>query len=103
MAARKKGKRKDYGVSDEKFILIWQTSSSIDEVAQKTGMPAAICHARASFYRRKQVKLKAMPRKSTRGLDVEKMNRIIEQIPPVGNGNADKVIRETLKRLEKDK
>ncbi len=71
--------KKDYGVSPEQFITTWQTSSSIDEVCQRLEMPKPIVHARASNYRQAGIKLKKMPRKGV-SLDVERLNRLIEDI-----------------------
>lgn len=80
MARRKDGGRKEYDVSPEKFIEVWQTSSSADEVSRKLGMPKPIVHARASSYRQNGIKLKKMPRSSSRSLDVDALNRLIEEI-----------------------
>ncbi len=69
----------NYRVPPEKFIEAWQTSSSIDEVCQRLEMPKPIVHARASNYRQAGIKLKKMPRKGV-SLDVERLNRLIEDI-----------------------
>jgi hypothetical protein len=70
----------DYGVSAERFVEVWQTSNSAQEVADRTGMPLPIVHARASGYRKQGVKLKKMPRAHGRQLDIEALNRLIEEI-----------------------
>jgi hypothetical protein len=80
----KKNGRAEYGVTPEQFITAWQTSESADEVAEKLKMPKPIVHARASFYRQAGLKLKKMPRRSRKGLDVERLNRLIEEL----NGKA---------------
>ncbi len=61
-------------------IAIWQTSNSVKEVAEKTGMPEPIVHARASNYRQAGIKLKKMPRKNRKGLDVERLNKLIGEM-----------------------
>lgn len=63
-----------------KFIEVWENSDSADEVAEKLGMPKPIVHARASSYRQMGIKLKKMPRHSTRGLDVQGLNDLIDEI-----------------------
>lgn len=78
--SHEKGKRTEYGVSAEQFIMTWQNSESAAEVSEKTGIPIPIVHARASLYRRKGVKLKKMKRSSDRGLDVDALNLLITKI-----------------------
>jgi hypothetical protein len=70
----------DYGVSAEKFVTVWQTSDSAQEVSKKLEMPLPIVHARASGYRKQGVKLKKMPRTHGRQLDIEALNKLIEEI-----------------------
>jgi hypothetical protein len=72
--------RIDYNVTPEKFIEVWQTSSSADEVASKLGMPKPIVHARASNYRALGVALKSMPRPKKSRLDVRELNAIIARL-----------------------
>jgi hypothetical protein len=72
--------KKDYGVSAERFVEVWQTSNSAQEVRDRTGMPLPIVHARASGYRKQGVKLKKMPRTHGRQLDIEALNRLIDEI-----------------------
>src|SRR5262245_10852979 len=48
---RARSGRRDYELTPAEFCRIWQTSRDIDEVSERTGMPPAICHARASTYR----------------------------------------------------
>jgi hypothetical protein len=75
-------RRTEYDISAEDFIKIWQASASADEVFQKLGgrMSKAIIHARASKYRGAGVRLKKMPRRNARGLDVDHLNRLIAEI-----------------------
>ena len=77
--AKKNGRAK-YGVTPEQFITAWQTSQSADEVADKLQMPKPIVLARVSCYRRAGLKLKKMPRRSGKGLDIERLNRLIEEL-----------------------
>src|SRR5690242_5458624 len=69
-----------YNVPPEKFIQVWQASASAQEAADKLGMPKDIVHARASSYRQAGIKLKKMPRRSKRNLDVDKLNRLVEEL-----------------------
>jgi hypothetical protein len=73
-------RRAAYDVTPEKFITVWQTSESADEVAEKLKMPKPIVLARASGYRRGGLKLKKMPRRPGKGLDIERLNRLIEEL-----------------------
>jgi hypothetical protein len=75
-----KGTRQSYNVSAAAFIEAWETCNSADEVAEKLGMPKPIVHARASTYRQAGIKLKKMPRSTKNMVDVEAMNRLIEEI-----------------------
>ena len=76
--------REKYDVSAEQFIKVWQTSESADEVAERLRMPKGIVHARASNYRTAGIKLKKMPRRPKNRLDVDALNRLIEQIDRQG-------------------
>ena len=75
--AREKKPRQRYSVDAPTFIKIWQTSNSVNEVSERTGIPAPICHARASSYRAAGVQIKSMPRGGRAGLDVGKLNELI--------------------------
>lgn len=48
-------------IDPESFIRIWQSSSSIKEVAKKAGLTPVGAAARAASYRRKDIPLKSMP------------------------------------------
>jgi hypothetical protein len=72
--------REKYDVSPEVFIQTWQRANSAAEVAEKLGMPKAIVHARASNYRQAGIKLKKMFRQPRNKLDIDSLNKLIEQI-----------------------
>ena len=81
MAKKTRRGRTEYDVSPEKFIRVWQQSTSVDDVAAKLGMPKPIVLARKSNYTALGIKLKKMPRKSTdRGLNVNALNAMIEEL-----------------------
>jgi len=64
--------------STEEFVRVWQASKSAKEVAQVLGCDKSAVHARASYLRKKGVKLKAMNiHRGPHQLDVEALNRII--------------------------
>ena len=69
--------RQRYSVDAASFIKCWQTSGSVQEVSDKTGIPVPICHARASSYRSAGINIKSMPRSGRSGLDVGKLNELI--------------------------
>jgi hypothetical protein len=81
----KKQTRNKYDVPPEDFIKAWQTSNSAEEVAEKLRMPKAIAHARASNYRTLGVKLKKMPRRPKNSIDVQALNKLIEQLNEESN------------------
>lgn len=82
--------RAEYGVSQEAFVIAWQSSSTVDEVFEKLkvysqslghdAMPRPVILARASSYRQSGIALKKMPRLDNRTLDVEGMNSLIKRI-----------------------
>jgi len=45
-------------VTPEEFIKVWQTSSSREEVAERTGMSLTAISSRAWLYRKNGIKLK---------------------------------------------
>lgn len=65
--------RKRYNLKPEEFVTAWQTSASVQEVADKFGMPRDIVSARASSYRKVGVKLKKMrdSRSDLKGVDFD--------------------------------
>jgi hypothetical protein len=72
--------RKQYGVTAMRFLEVWQSSNSAEEAAQRLGMPKAIANARASGYRKAGVNLKKMPRRPKNRVDVEALNRKIDEL-----------------------
>ena len=62
------------------FVRTWQNAGSAQEVADALKMPKDIVHARASMYRGAGVKLKRMPRHSTKAIDVQALNKLIEEV-----------------------
>lgn len=74
----KKKKGHQYGVTDVQFVEAWTTSSNIDEVMQKTGLPRNAVYSRVNSYRHKGVKLKHMKRPAVR-MDIEALNAIVEK------------------------
>jgi hypothetical protein len=78
--------RTDYGVSPEDFCRAWQTSNgggeyaNPAEVAEKLGMPKPIVLARASNYRQMGIPLKPAKRGAPKGLDVEALKELIQNI-----------------------
>jgi hypothetical protein len=47
-------------ITGEEFVLVWQSSKSVSEVAKRTGMTVKAASVRASNYRKKKVPLKLM-------------------------------------------
>jgi hypothetical protein len=72
--------KKNYNVSPEEFVVAWQMSKTAEEAAQRLGMPKGIVLARASFYREKGVNLKTMKRGKKKLLDVQALNRVIDNL-----------------------
>jgi hypothetical protein len=83
LMARKKARperegRANYPVSPEEFALTWNGSASAQEAADELGMPLPIVLARVSNYRKKGIRMKKMPRKNGRRVDVEGINKKLE-------------------------
>jgi response regulator of citrate/malate metabolism len=57
-AVTKNGKARKAEVTAENFVRAWQTSETIEEVCQKTGMTRISCRQRAYQLRKKEVPLK---------------------------------------------
>lgn len=79
-------KRARYDIPPEKFIQVWETSSTAEEAAARLNMPKPIVHARASQYRKAGVKLKSMPRPSKARLDVKGLNELVAVIKSAKRG-----------------
>jgi transposase len=80
-----KQRRARYHVTPEQFVVAWNTAGSAQEAADVLGMPRPIVVARAAKYREAGVKLKAMNRGRRPKLDVDALNRLLEE---VGEGPA---------------
>jgi hypothetical protein len=71
--------RTKYNADQEEFVRVWQDSKTVQEACDRLKMPYSITLARVSLYRRRGVKLKKMPRKNSRRLDVDGLNRLIDE------------------------
>jgi hypothetical protein len=78
--------RTEYNVSPEDFVRAWQSSKTAQEVAAKLAMPKPLVHARASNYRRIGVRLKLLGRGNPKRLDVQALNKLIQQTEETGTG-----------------
>ncbi len=76
----------DYGIDPETFVRCWQTSESVAEVVKKLNefsalpVPEGVASARASAYRKRNVRLKHMPKKTKPRLDADGLNRLIGEV-----------------------
>lgn len=99
--------RTAYNVTPQQFITAWETSNTAQEVADKLGMPKLIVLARASSYRQDGIHLKKMRRDHKRALDVDALNRLIEQLNAGGSTEESppRKVQSTIKKMlrEKDK
>lgn len=77
--SKKKAKSKAtrYGVSPEEFVKAWASSTSIDEVIKKTGLPKNAVYSRVNSYRHKGVKLKKMQRPN-KVINVDELNKLVQ-------------------------
>ena len=75
---RKRRSRKRYHVSVESFVRTWQSSTSASEASERLGLPVPLVTCRVWTYRRRGIKLKTMPRRNPRKLDIEGLNRLAE-------------------------
>ena len=69
-------KYKSSGVTPEEFIKVWQTSKTLDEVAERTGIEKNAAAAKASGYRKKRVPLKRFKEP----LDWERLAELAKEI-----------------------
>ena len=53
-------KEKRKNMKPEDFVIVWQTSESVDEVAARLGLRKTSCQQKATQMRRKGVPLKKM-------------------------------------------
>jgi hypothetical protein len=72
---QRREERTQYQISAEQFALTWNDSQSTDEACERLGMPRGIVLARVSNYRKRGIKMKKMPRKNSRRLDVDGINQ----------------------------
>jgi hypothetical protein len=113
--AKRKRVQAKYDVSPEQFIHVWMTSTYLDEVADKLGMPKDIVAARASNYRGLSLPLKQLKRRSKKALNIQALTELIQQYeregapkaPPPGSkpprmqpDEVKRVYEETMKRLK---
>jgi len=70
-----KTKTKNPAVTPEAFVTAWQTSESIKQVVEKTGITEGSVRFRGSRYRKLGVGLKKFGR-ATAKLDVETLNKL---------------------------
>ncbi len=66
----------------EEFVRLWQSCSSVKEVAEKSGVTYNSVTSRASHLRKKGVKLKIMAHtgRPKQKIEVDKLNAIIESL-----------------------
>jgi hypothetical protein len=72
--------RKKYDVDADEFCRVWQLASSADQASRELNMPKPIVLARASFYRKKGVRLKKFPRHKVR-LNIGDLNEMLGKLP----------------------
>ena len=71
-------------VSAEEFVRIWQTSTSVKEVCEKTGNTESSVRARADKYKNeKGIPLKRFANK-TRTIEVEALKKLAQELAPAG-------------------
>lgn len=70
----------------EEFAVTWTKAKSIEEVSQLLNMPLDVVSTRASFYRRRGVKLKKMPRRYGKQLAVKRLNVLVIQAEAEASG-----------------
>ena len=67
-------------ISNEEFVLIWQTASSRKDVAEKTGLSVFSVSARATKLRKAGVNIKKFPRGRVGTADVinvDALNKLV--------------------------
>lgn len=67
-------------VGGESFITAWESSNSVAEVAEKTGIKVTSIMARASKYRSQGIALKNMPRGGGAKLNVGAMQELLVKL-----------------------
>lgn len=62
------------------FVTIWQKSSNLDEVCEKTGMSRITASARATRYRKNGVPLKKHPRQHQPLIDFDELTALAKKL-----------------------
>lgn len=68
------------GLSRKAFTAIWESSASLAEVEQRTGIKASIAAARAALYRREGIDLKTFPPGRKDEDSIDELNKLIEDM-----------------------
>jgi hypothetical protein len=66
----------------ESFVKNWQKSANIAEVVAATGLSRNTVSAMSTRLRKEGVKLKMMPRRTARPIDVNVLNKIAKDAAP---------------------
>lgn len=69
-------------VTPQEFCLMWQSCSTVKEVAEKLGVKESAVRSRANLYMKRGVKLKKFPKGVyvlRKPLPVDMLNKLIEQ------------------------
>jgi hypothetical protein len=66
-------------ISAEDFVTAWQTSHSLEEVAEKTGLLKGTASARAAYYRKRGVGLK-LYRRGGPPIDIKALASLANQL-----------------------
>ena len=66
----------------EAFVKNWQKSANIPEVVTATGLSRNTVSAMSTRLRKEGVKLKMMPRRTARPIDVSALNKIAKDAAP---------------------
>ena len=99
-----RSKRADYGIGPKEFAIAWNSSETLDEVAEKTGMPKPIVSARANHYRRMGVPLKKLKRVPAASVDAEDIKETLKQmgLMPGEGSKIDTVASDRVRSMEND-
>jgi hypothetical protein len=80
--SKNNGKTAKVPYSYEAFVKNWQKSSNIAEVVAATGLSRNTVSAMSTRLRKEGVKLKMMPRRTARPIDVNVLNKIVKEATP---------------------
>lgn len=72
-------------VSAEDFVIAWQQSSSVKEVAQKLNLDPRVVDYRGKYYRRHGVPLKRFPRLRKRQYDWDELAELARRMEKKGD------------------